>query len=321
MMASIVATSSPPGDQVTYTRRFFGDCWLEAFLMVVTLGVGWLVWFAFQAPKGQTPAKQILNVYIHDFRTGEIASTWQVWLREVVIKFGLPILLDIPFSLVFGSVHEYLGPGNFFLFASCIYLLSNSPRRALWDLMCGTVVRVHPQYFYTSPAMNSLAVDSPQSASTPSHRNGKRTSLIFLALALVGLCIAGGVGAASCVRETIDIEQSSRAYVDESVIAIVSSWNAAELIGRASPEFFQETPAEEVRQAYPHFAKQLGTLLYYDGATAGDMSVGWGEPDFAQYQAVATFERGMATIDLTLLRHEDKWQIAEMRIKSPALFK
>ena len=69
-----MARSLYGGEEATFTRRFFGDNMLEGVLQVCTLFIGWLIWLAIVAPKGQTPAKQLLNIRIHDYRSGEIAS-------------------------------------------------------------------------------------------------------------------------------------------------------------------------------------------------------------------------------------------------------
>ena len=81
------------GKRVTFTRRFFGDSMLESVLQIVTLFIGWLIWFAIVAPGGQTPAKQLLNVYIIDHKSGRLASTRQVWMREIGDKYVAVLLL------------------------------------------------------------------------------------------------------------------------------------------------------------------------------------------------------------------------------------
>jgi len=131
------------GEEATFTRRFFGDNLLEGVLQVCTLCIGWFIWFAIVAPRGQTPAKQLLNIRIHDYETGKIASAGQVWMREVVVKLLMPIAISLIFGVV---ISEGAGNGisSVYGLVAAIALLANEERRAVWDYVAGTVVRHHP---------------------------------------------------------------------------------------------------------------------------------------------------------------------------------
>jgi uncharacterized RDD family membrane protein YckC len=139
-----MATSSRSlGEKVTYTRRFFGDSWVESLLQQFTLWIGWLIWFAIVAPKGQTPAKQLLSVYILNYETGEIASTGQVWMREFVGKAVLSIAVGIVGIILtedFSGI--YLGY-IYYLFAA-LWIFFDQDRRALWDHLAKTEVMYAP---------------------------------------------------------------------------------------------------------------------------------------------------------------------------------
>jgi uncharacterized RDD family membrane protein YckC len=138
-----MARSIYGGEEATFTRRFFGDDMLESVLQVCTLGIGWLIWLAIVAPKGQTPAKQLLNIRIHDYRTGEIASAGQVWIREVGVKLVLPLAI---YLTLWAAISEGTGNGISSLYGLVvgIALIANDERRALWDYIAGTIVRYHP---------------------------------------------------------------------------------------------------------------------------------------------------------------------------------
>jgi len=129
------------GERVTYTRRFFGDSWLEAILQVCTLGIGWFIWFFIVAPRGQTPAKQLLHVYIHDNETGQVATAGRVWMREFVAKNAAVWLLTLAGYLIFDSTS--FGLGNIYYIIGALMVFSEGGR-ALWDRIAGTVVRYHP---------------------------------------------------------------------------------------------------------------------------------------------------------------------------------
>jgi uncharacterized RDD family membrane protein YckC len=130
------------GESVSYGRRFWGDFVLEGILFVITLGIGWLIWLAIVAPRGQTPAKQLLNVYIHDSKTGERATAGKVWLREGVCKNGIEVLISLVLVGVSGS-WDASNYGALYSAVGALWIFSEA-RRALWDHLAGTIVRYHP---------------------------------------------------------------------------------------------------------------------------------------------------------------------------------
>jgi uncharacterized RDD family membrane protein YckC len=73
-------------ERATYNRRFWGDYLLEGILFVLTLVIGWFIWFIFTSKTGQTPAKRLLNVYVVNVETGRGIGRGDSWLREIVVK-------------------------------------------------------------------------------------------------------------------------------------------------------------------------------------------------------------------------------------------
>lgn len=72
-------------DSVLASRwRRLGGYLLELVIFFVTLGIGWLIWLRFVAPKGQTPAKTLTGMYILD-EDGTLASTKKIWVRETLV--------------------------------------------------------------------------------------------------------------------------------------------------------------------------------------------------------------------------------------------
>ncbi len=124
--------TDPPPSDVTFTRRFWGDIMLEGLLMFVTLYIGWLIWLFFTAKTAQTPAKQLLNVYIVDLNTGQPVSAGRVWMREVLVKIVL-------FSWVLGAfTFGIAGLVNYG------WALFDEKRQALHDKMVNTRVVYSP---------------------------------------------------------------------------------------------------------------------------------------------------------------------------------
>jgi hypothetical protein len=134
-----------PGEEVTYTRRFFGDGWVEGLLFLFTLGVGWFIWLAIVAPRGRTPAKQLLGVYIHDYATGERSTAGTVWFREVVCKHGIETVIGLLLVALLESWDAWNASALYGLIGGAWVFAEG--RRALWDHMAGTVVRYHPSRY------------------------------------------------------------------------------------------------------------------------------------------------------------------------------
>ena len=109
--------------------RRLGGAILEGILFIVTLIIGWFVWLYFASKKSQTPAKQLLGMYILQ-RNGAPASAGRVWLREVVVEM-----------IGFGLASQFL-----FGLASlldAVWILWDKDRQTLHDKIVDTIV-VHP---------------------------------------------------------------------------------------------------------------------------------------------------------------------------------
>lgn len=91
---------------------------LEVILMVVTLGIGWLIWSVVLYSQSTSPAKKILGLQIVDVKSGVPATLQQMLLREVLGKLVLgPVsrgatgLISAIMILVMPSrqgIHDYI---------------------------------------------------------------------------------------------------------------------------------------------------------------------------------------------------------------------
>ena len=106
-------------------RRLAGFA-LEALLFVLTLGVGWLGWSAYEWRFGRTPAKRLLRMTVVQTGTGQPAGWTAMALREVVYGIGIVGL--------FGAVTVGLGWA-----IGAAFALSPS-KQAMWDRLAFTSV-------------------------------------------------------------------------------------------------------------------------------------------------------------------------------------
>jgi hypothetical protein len=120
------------------------------------------------------------------------------------------------------------------------------------------------------------------------------------------------------------LDESSKAYIDEAVPAIISTWSKEELLKRAAPALI-EADQKVPGQGEKMFAKlggALGALKAYKGST-GESSTHYGSKAgkviTAQYFADATFEKGDARILVRLVQTDGQWQIVFFHVNSPVL--
>lgn len=105
----------------------FGGAVLEFLLIMVTLGVGWMIWTLFTWSTGQTPAKKLLGHVVVDAKTGERLPWERMCLREFVIR---GIVLALGNMLTCGI-----------LALVDAFMVFGESRRTLHDLMAGSAVR------------------------------------------------------------------------------------------------------------------------------------------------------------------------------------
>jgi uncharacterized RDD family membrane protein YckC len=114
-------------ERVTFTRRFFGDLLLEGLLVIVTLIIGWVIWFALSASKAQSPAKRLLNVYVIDADTGRAVGGGRMWVRDVLLK--ILVIGNIPFGNLIDG----------------LFVLFDKERQSVHDKITSTVIVYAPR--------------------------------------------------------------------------------------------------------------------------------------------------------------------------------
>ncbi len=139
---------------------------------------------------------------------------------------------------------------------------------------------------------------------------------IFL---LVALIVAGFIGYAAYQGKNLDA--SSRAYVEENVPPIISTWSKDELLKRASPQLLKiisDNPGQ-LEQLFLKLSK-LGAMQSF-GDVKGDSNVSYttdnGKVITASYMATGKFEHGEAKISMRLIQISGQWQFLLLNVNSP----
>lgn len=74
---------------------------LDATLMILTLGIGWLIWSFIVWGEGQTPAKKILKLRTINFTNGRPATWGHMGIREGLIPISVSIASTITGGLAY----------------------------------------------------------------------------------------------------------------------------------------------------------------------------------------------------------------------------
>ena len=86
-----------PLDGVSGWTRF-GSWLLERVLVIVTLGIGWIIWAITLRGTGQTPAKKIMNLTVWDLETNTPMTHGKMFVMRGVVG-GLVAGIALPLTL------------------------------------------------------------------------------------------------------------------------------------------------------------------------------------------------------------------------------
>ena len=137
-----------------------------------------------------------------------------------------------------------------------------------------------------------------------------KTVLIIAGVTVLLLLLLGAGGFAYVVYDKNQANASSKAYVDESIPAIVSNWSKDELVKRESPQFQQSVSDDDLTAMFTKLGG-LGPMKSYDGATGGaHIKISRsGLHATASYVAAATFQNGKAQVKIELIQIDGAWSI------------
>jgi hypothetical protein len=135
------------------------------------------------------------------------------------------------------------------------------------------------------------------------------------------LIVAGGVGFFFLSRNGAALDRMSKAYVDDSIVAITTNWDVDELWKRASPHLRRTSNESQVRGMFDAAKDALGPLVEFRGSrgeaiiSIKDASVS------ADYLAVGHYRNGDASVRIALVKRGDTWMIEGFRINSNTLMR
>jgi uncharacterized RDD family membrane protein YckC len=144
----------PRGTQLASPGRRIGAFFLAIPLVIITLGIGYLVWGLIVWPNGQTPALQVLGMRCFRPEDNRVAGFWWMALREIVASFVGGTLTGGARTPAGGASAPAGGAGTLVGGAgilgaiigliSFILMLTRPDRKTIHDLVAGTVVLYDP---------------------------------------------------------------------------------------------------------------------------------------------------------------------------------
>ena len=122
MFTAGFGASSGGGYQLATAGQRIKASLLDCLLMVVTLGIGWIIWSVVLLKESTSPAKKMLGLRIVDVNTGGPATMTQMVMREIIGKWVV--------GSVTGVIH----------LASLVMLFVVPKRQTVWDFIGTTTV-------------------------------------------------------------------------------------------------------------------------------------------------------------------------------------
>lgn len=144
-------------------------------------------------------------------------------------------------------------------------------------------------------------------------------AIIGVLLLFVTLILAAFVGYSAYRGPQFDA--SSRAYLDENLPPILSTWSTQELRSRASPQLLDVFNDEQARLLFRNLSTlgQLRELGDANGESNITFTPHAGRVITAAYIAKAYFEGGDAIVRARLILHDEQWKFLSFHVESPAL--
>jgi len=116
----------------TVGMRIWGAV-LESILAVVTLGIGWFIWYLVVVGRGLTPARQILKLIVVDGNTRVPVEPGRAFVRGFFVYYLVFLVVGNLLSIsVFGTPYLVSVLAGLLIF--------RASRQTLWDQITNTVI-------------------------------------------------------------------------------------------------------------------------------------------------------------------------------------
>lgn len=107
------------------------------------------------------------------------------------------------------------------------------------------------------------------------------------------------------------LDKESKAWVDEIMPKIITTWDVNELINDGSTEFLNTVPREEIENLFSTLSTALGIFEKYNGSIGeAGIEIHNGQKTIrAKYIVEADFTKQLAEIDIRGIKENGAWKI------------
>ena len=145
--------------------------------------------------------------------------------------------------------------------------------------------------------------------------------LVVLGSVFAVLLIAAVIGFSFLAVEGSELDKESKSYVDDVIPKIAANLNKEFFFQFASDELKNSATDEEFHKVFKWFGK-LGSFVEYKGSK-GEATISVhaqnGKQITAKYVSQTEFESGPATINIQIIKRDNKWEILGFKVNSIAL--
>ena len=123
-------------------KHRLAQLFFEYGLFIVTLGVGYIVWFWISLGNGQTPGKQVLKLRVYNATNGKPAQWGHMFIRELGLYFAIGIATLVPAFLLYPGALLTVFDLIYYvvILADILWIFKGGKRQRLVDVICKTDV-------------------------------------------------------------------------------------------------------------------------------------------------------------------------------------
>ena len=123
-------------------KHRLAQLFLEYGLFIVTLGVGYIVWFWISLGNGQTPGKQVLKLRVYNATNGKPAQWGHMFIRELGLYFAIGIATLVPAFLLYPGALLTVFDLIYYvvILADILWIFKGGKRQRLVYVICKTDV-------------------------------------------------------------------------------------------------------------------------------------------------------------------------------------
>jgi hypothetical protein len=144
-----------------------------------------------------------------------------------------------------------------------------------------------------------------------------KTTLIIIGAIVAFCCVGGIVFGLFAWRTGTGVMAEAQQFGDETLAAVGKNWDAEELWRRGTAEFHEQVPRSEVEALMRTLSGAVGPYRSIESRVTGinyQSNTADGTYLRTEYSGLAQFEKGTATVEMTLLRRGERWGVLKFNV-------